>query len=149
MALIQWDPFAELNSLHNQVNSLFNDSFGSSRQLVKMGTATDVYSNKDGLTVEVHLPNFAEDEISVEQHQGELEIKAEHQEQEKSKDKKYIVRESATSYYRRFTLPKNANTDNISAKFENGILKVVVPYKELPKPKKIQISARSKTKSKK
>lgn len=146
MAIVQWDPFAELNSLHKQVNSLFNDSFGNTRSLASIGTATDVYSDKNGLTIEAHLPNFEENEISVEQHQGDLEIKAEHQEKEESKDKKYLVRESISSYYRRFTLPKNADTDGVSAKFEKGVLKVNIPYKELPKPKKIQISAKSKQK---
>ena len=144
MAIVQWDPFAELNSLHDQVNSMFNDTFGGSvRSLSAMSPTTDVYSDKNSLTIEAHLPNFNDNEINVEQHQGDLEIKAEHQEQEKSKDKKYLVRESMSSYYRRFALPRNANADKIDAKFEDGVLKVHIPYKELPKPKKISISAKA------
>ncbi len=146
MALIRWDPFAELNSLHDQVNSLFNDAFGSNLPLASgMTPATDVFSDKNGLTVEAHLPNFKDDEISVEQHQNELEIKAEHAEKEESKDRKYLVRESVNKYYRRFTLPKNADAENITAKFENGVLRVTVPYKELPAPKRIAISAKAKS----
>lgn len=146
MALTRWDPFAELNNLHNQVNSLFNDAFGGSMSLTSgLTPATDVFSDKNGLTVEAHLPNFKDEEISVEQHQNELEIKAEHQEKEESDDRKYLVRESANKYYRRFTLPKNADADNISAKFEDGVLRVTIPYKELPEPKRIAISAKAKS----
>jgi len=146
MALIRWDPFTELNSLHEQVNSLFNEAFGNVRFSGIPLPATDVYSDEKGLTIETHLPNFREDEIAVQQHDGELEIKAEHEEKEESKDRKYLVRESMNRYYRRFTLPRNSDADNIQAKFEDGVLKVSVPYKELPKPKRIAISAKSKPK---
>ena len=143
MALVRWDPFAELNTLHEQVNSLFNESFGNVGSAGTSLPATDVYSNDKELTIEAHLPNFKDEEISVQQHNGELEIKAEHQEKEESKDRKYLVRESVSRYYRRFVLPKNTDADNINASFEKGVLKVTVPYKELPKPKRIAISAKA------
>lgn len=143
-ALIRWDPLTELDNLHAQVNSLFNDTFGSSGQT--LSAATDVYSDDKALTVKAHLPNFRENEINVQQHDGELEIKAEHQEKEEDKNKKrtYLVRESVNQYYRRFTLPRNADAEKIKASFENGVLEVQVPYKELPQPKKIAIKARNK-----
>jgi HSP20 family protein len=146
MALIRWDPFSELNSLHDQVNSLFNETFGSSTSGVMQAPATDIYSDDKGLTIETHLPHFKEEEISVEQHNGELEIRAEHQEkeEEKDKDRKYLVRESVNQYYRRFTLPQNSDADHIEAKLEKGVLRISVPYKELPKPKRIAISSKSK-----
>lgn len=149
MALIRWDPFSELNSLHEQVNTLFNEAFGGSRPSGMMAPATDVYSDDKQLTIETHLPNFKQDEISVQQHDGELEIKAEHQEKEEQKSRKYLVRESVNSYYRRFTLPKNSDADHISAKFEDGVLTVTVPYKELPQPKRIAIAAKTKPAAKK
>lgn len=145
MALIRWDPFAELNSLQQQVSSMFNDVFGNAGVGAALMPATDVYSDDAGLTIEAQLPRFKEDEITVQQHEGQLEIKAEHQEKEEDKkqDRRYLVRESVSRYYRRFALPRNADADNIAAKFENGILKVTVPYKELPQPKRIQIGAKS------
>jgi HSP20 family protein len=144
MALVRWDPFAELDSLHSQVNSLFNDAFGGHKTGLALPT-TDVYSNDKSLVIEAHLPSFKEDEVSLEQHQGELAIRAEHQEKQEDKNKKkYLLRESVSKYYRRFTLPKNADTDAVTAHFEDGVLKVEIPFKELPAPKKIQIGSKSK-----
>lgn len=146
MAIVRWDPFAELDTLHKQVNSLFNDTFGGAAAATA-APATDVYSDDKGLTIEAHLPNFREDEISVNQHEDALEIRAEHQEKEEKgqkKDRNYLVRESATQYYRRFAMPKNANIEKTEAKFDNGILKVHVPFKKLPAPKKIAIKAKNK-----
>lgn len=146
MALLRrWDPFSELNSLHEQVNELFNQSLGDMHSSDSAAPATDVYSDDKGLTIETQLPNFKEDEISIEQHEGELAIKAEHEEKEESKDRKYLIRESVSRYYRRFALPRSSDTEKIDASFENGVLRITVPYKELPQPKKIAISAKSKT----
>ena len=145
MAILRWDPFSELNNLHDQVNSLFNSTFGNVQDNSVLAPVSDVYDNGKALVIETHLPDFKEDEINIEQHQGELEIKAEHKEKEENKDRKYLVRESVSRYYRRFSLPKNSDPENIKAHFVNGILKLTIPYKELPQPKRIAISTKGKT----
>lgn len=142
-SLQRWDPFAELNMLHSQVNSLFNDTFGNLGES-HVAPATDVYSDEKGITIEAHLPNFKEDEITVNQLEDALEIKAEHeekQEENEKKGRKYMLRQSVSQYYRRFALPRNADVSKIDADFENGILKVNVPFKELPAPKQIAIGS--------
>lgn len=140
MSLMRWDPFSELNSLHDQMNSLFNQAFGSSTQ--QLLPITDVYSQDDkSMTVEVHLPNFDEKEITVDVQDGALIISAEHQEKEEQKGRKYLVRESSSSFYRRVALPKQADQDDIKARFNKGVLHVTVPFKELPKPKKVAIES--------
>ena len=62
-------------------------------------------------------------------------------EQEKDKDKKYIVRESSASFYRSIRLPEAADEDSIKAKMKDGVLRVSIQFKELPKPKQIALEA--------
>ena len=140
MSLVRWDPFGELNSLHDQMNSLFNHAFGSSTgQLLPV---TDVYSQDEkSMTVEVHLPNFDEREVNVDIQDNALVISAEHQEKDEQKGRKYLVRESSASFYRRVALPKQADQDSIKAHFSKGVLKATVPFKELPKPKRVAIES--------
>ena len=140
MAIVGWDPFNELNSLHDQVNSLFTQAFGSSAQ--QLLPVTDIYSQNDKeMVVEVHLPNFADKEVNVDVQDGALVISAEHQEEDEQKGRKYLVRESSTSFYRRVALPKQADQEAIKAHFDKGVLKVTMPFKELPKPKKVAIDS--------
>ncbi|HSE61615.1 MAG TPA: Hsp20/alpha crystallin family protein [Candidatus Saccharimonadales bacterium] len=146
MAIVRWDPFADLRTLHSQVDDMFNQMFtGTSNQLAP---TTDVYTEDDKtMVIEAHLPNFKEDEVSLDVHQGALEIRAEHTEKEEDKGKKkYLVRESSSSFYRRIALPERADDDNIAAHFKDGVLKITVPFKELPKPKQIAIEGGSKKK---
>jgi len=145
MAIVRWDPFGELNSLHDQMNSLFNQAFGSSTQ--QLLPVTDVYSEDDKhMVIEVHLPNFDEKEVDVDVQDGALVIAAQHAEKEEDKKRQYLVRESSTSFYRRVALPKQADQDHIKAHFAKGVLKVTVPFKELPKPKKVAIESGEKKK---
>lgn len=138
MAIVRWDPFGELNSLHDQMNSLFNQAFGSST--AQLLPVTDVYSEDDKqMIVEVHLPNFDEKEVNVDVQDGVLVIAAQHDEKDENKKRQYLVRESSTSFYRRVALPKQADQEHIKAHFAKGVLKVVVPFKELPKPKRVAI----------
>lgn len=138
--LARFNPFAELDALQKQ---FFGDDFLTRFTGAGIPT-TDVYTENDNqLIVEAHLPNFSESDIGVNIDEGALVIQAEKREKEEDKKKKYMVRESSASFYRRITLPDRADLENIDARFENGVLKVAVPFKELPSPKKIQIKSGS------
>lgn len=134
--IVRFDPFAELNALQKQ---FFGDDFFTPLKNMNMPT-TDVYVEDDKqLTVEAHLPNFKDSDVDIRVDKGALVIQAEKHEKEEDKKKKYVVRESSSSFYRRIHLPEHADEDHIEAHMDNGVLKVVVPFKELPEPKKISI----------
>lgn len=137
--LVRFDPFAELNALQKR---FFEDGVFAPLQGARRPT-TDVYTEDDNrLTVETHLPQFDEEDITVDVDQGALVIQAERRDKtEDDKKKKYVVRESSTSYYRRIALPDQADESKIDARFAKGVLTVTVPFKELPTPKKIAISS--------
>lgn len=144
--LTRWDPFAGLSGMHSMVDDLFNNFFGGAALPTSVGSmpAMDVYSEGDKqLVAEVQAPGFSKDDIEINVHDNLLEIKAEKHEKTKDKgnDRQYMVRESHTSFYRSVALPKQADEDNVHADFDNGVLKVTVPFKELPKPKRIAIGS--------
>ena len=138
--LVRFDPFAEIDALQRQ---FFGDM--PAMRGVNLPT-TDVYTDKDSLVVEAHLPNFSESDINIEVENGCLVIQAEKHEKEEDKDKRYVVRESSSSFYRRVQLPERANADDIAAHLEDGVLKVVVPMTPLPEPKKVKVIAKKSTK---
>lgn len=139
--LIRLDPFAELDALQRH---FFGDDFFTNSRGVNLPT-TDVYTN-DGkeLIVEAHLPHYGQDDVDIYIDNGSLVIQAERHEKEEDKNKKYVVRESASSFYRRIRLPERADAGKIEAHMENGLLKISVPFKELPEPKKIAIKTKNK-----
>lgn len=138
--LVRFDPFADLDAFEKR---FFENGPWASMRGVRL-PVTDVYTEDDKqLTVEAHLPDFEDKDISVDVDRGALVIQAEKHEkdEDKRKNKKYILRESSSSYYRRITLPEAADEDHVSAKFDHGVLKVTVPFKKAAAPKKVEIAS--------
>jgi HSP20 family protein len=143
---VRFDPFRELDALQRQ---LLGDDWMTPVKSVSFPT-TDVYTADDNhLVVEAHLPNFEDKDIDVHVDEGALIIQAEKHEREEDKKRKYVVRESSSSFYRRIQLPDRADANSIQAHLDDGILKVTVPLVALPEPKKIAIASKSKKEVKK
>lgn len=146
MNLTRWnDPFSGLTSIHSQLDDMFNNFFGSMSGGQTSIPAIDVYTEDDkSLVAEVQAPGFTKDDVEVNVHNGVLEIKGEKHEKEedkgKNKKRSYMVRESHASFYRSIALPKYADADSVTADFTDGVLRVTVPFKELPAPKRVAIS---------
>ncbi len=135
--LVQFDPLGGFDILRRQ---LFDDGL----LLPRPGKlpATDVYTDGDkALVVEAHLPNFSENEVTVTVDRGTLVLQAERREKQEDQDRKYVVRESSSSYYRSIPLPEEADQDAITADFSSGVLKVTVPLTGGDSPRTIQIAS--------
>lgn len=135
--LVRWDPFSELSALQKQ---FLGDDWMSPPKEVNIPT-TDVYTKNNELVVEAHLPNFEQKDVDISIEDNALVISAERHEKEQDKGKKYIVRESSSSFYRRLALPERANLDSIQANLDDGVLKVSIPLTSLPEPKKVAITS--------
>lgn len=151
--LQRWDPFSDLTSMHSQLDDIFDNFLRGSRlaAATNAAPAMDIYTDDEGkqLVAEVQAPGFTKDDVEVNVHDGVLEIKGEkHDKEEEGKKGKrnYMLRESHASFYRRIALPRHADGENVKAHFDNGVLKVSVPFKELPQPKKVAIESGKKGK---
>jgi HSP20 family protein len=95
--------------------------------------------------VDMAAPGMNKEDFKIELNNNMLTISSERQmENETSKGKNVTRREfSYQSFSRSFTLPAIVETDQITAKYENGLLRVNIPKKEEAKPKpmkQIQVS---------
>lgn len=130
-------------------DDFFNDLFvpergprhaGPRRQLEKIGfpvnglMKTDVKENENAFTLEMDLPGYTKEDVKAELKKGFLIVHAskENKKDEQDSDGHYIRRER---YYgscsRSFYVGKDVTEDEIKARFDNGILKITVPKKEV------------------
>ena len=106
---------------------------------------TDVRELDGSYELDIDLPGFKKDEISVDLKNGYLTIGATKgvDKDEKDKNGKYIRRERyAGVCSRSFYVGKVVRPEDISAKYEDGILKLSVPKavkKELPETTSVEI----------
>ena len=93
---------------------------------------TDVKETDTGYEVDIDLPGFKKDEINAKLEDGYLTISAAKglDKDEKDKKGKYIRKERyAGSMSRSFYVGEGVTEDDIKAKYEDGILRLVVPKK--------------------
>lgn len=87
----------------------------------------DIYEDPAGLVVEVDLPGFSKDEISVSVSGRTLNIRAK---KRSESARSYLVRQRPLSLSRSVTLPYPVDTSaEISSKYEAGTLTVTLPVK--------------------
>ena len=106
---------------------------------------TDVKEHDDRYEVDIDLPGFKKDEISVMLHNGYLSISADKglKEEEKDKQGKLIRQERYTgAMHRSFYVGDQLTEEDVKAKFEDGVLRLNIPKKEakkLPEKRTIHI----------
>lgn len=106
---------------------------------------TDIRETEDSYELDVDLPGFKKDEIDLDLQDGYLTIRAAKglDKDEQDKRGKYIRQERyAGALSRSFYVGEAVEPDQVSAKFEDGILRLTVPKtakKELPKTSTIAI----------
>lgn len=114
----------------------WGNEFLSSRLGINVPTANVAETPKE-YKVELAAPGLDRKDFKVEIDNGTLTISAEKEEEKKEKDGGYSRREySFNSFSRSFALPDNVRDNNIDAKYENGVLRIVIP-KEKETPVKV------------
>jgi HSP20 family protein len=98
--------------------------------------ATNVFETEKEFKIEVLLPGFAKEDVQLNYQKNVLTIKVEKEKEEKSEEFKYAHREfGAYNFEKQYRIPKSVNDEKISAKFENGVLNIVLNKKEEAKEK--------------
>ena len=120
------------------------DSEFSSLDFANRMPSVNITENEKDFMIEMAAPGLERKDFKVEVENGILFIRSEKKEEKKEETKNFTRREfSYNSFSRSFTLPENCMTDNIMAHYENGILSITLPKKEMTftKPvKEIKVS---------
>lgn len=95
--------------------------------------ATNVFETETNFKIEVLLPGFNKEEVQINYHKNLLTIKVDKkQNEDKAQEEyKYSHLEFGTfNFEKQFQIPNTVNIETVDAKFENGILTIVLPKKE-------------------
>jgi HSP20 family protein len=143
--LVRWEPFRELAALQNEMSRFMNGLLEGNGQATQSWVPTaDVWETDDEVVYAFDLPGIAESAISVELDEGALTIGAERTREHTVEDGKYFRFERRFgTFSRTIGLPQGVHEEDVSAKYEHGVLEVHVRKPEQPKPRKIEIGVGS------
>jgi len=134
--LVRWDPFEEMNRLH--------DHFFGGRGLAKQPfrVAVDIREEDDAFYVDAEVPGVAAEDVKVDVEKNVLTISGERKAEKDEAEGSYRrVERYYGTFSRSFTLPETVNADSIHADLRDGVLTLRLPKKEAPKPRAIPVNA--------
>ncbi len=148
MAIQRWEPFREIVSLRDAVNSLLQESFVRPGSLLANGghamVPLDIAETENEFIVKASLPGVRPEDVQITAHGDTLTIRGEIKAEEEKKGEHYHLRENRYGQFQRtVTLSIPISADKAQAHFENGVLTLTLPKAEEARPKQIKIGAQA------
>jgi HSP20 family protein len=123
-------------SLFNDFFKPWNEWFDNSNFLGRTLNmpAVNITEEKDEYKVSLAVPGMKKEDFKIDVDGNMLTISSEKEESKEEKDKKFTRKEyNYSSFSRTFTLPEQINKEKIEAKYEDGVLKISLPFTEMAK----------------
>jgi len=145
MAITKYKPANNLRDVFfpRAFGSMFNDIWADeelSNSSNFFRPSVDILEEENQFEIHISIPGLKKDEIKIDLKNEVLTISGERKQKTEKKEAKYHLGEIRYGQFSRtFRLPENVDSDNIEAKFSEGILEVVIPKGENAKPKTISI----------
>src|SRR6202162_3992592 len=145
----RWEPFREFSPQQdrmNRMNRLFRESYspeGTEDALTTTSFAppVDIYEDEHNITLKLEVPGIDEKDIHVHVDNNTLTVHGERQIEKEEKEENFRrVERQFGSFTRSFTLPSSVDTGQVSADYNQGVLKIKLAKKAEAKPKQIKVN---------
>jgi len=149
MNLIRFNPFAEVTSLRDQVNRLFDEASmprGEARGEAAgggrvWGPLVDISETEDDVTVRMDVPGVDKESIDVQLTGETLAVRGERSFERHEGENVIHVERPYGQFVRSFTIGVPVQTDKVQASYRDGVLSITLPKAEQVKPRKVQIQS--------
>ncbi|WP_017306612.1 Hsp20/alpha crystallin family protein [Spirulina subsalsa] len=129
MALIRWQPFAEMETLRHQMDQLFDEITQKTYTPSALWKpAIELKDTEDKLILQVQLPGITPDDLDINVTREAVSIQGEYRSSEQSEDKGLYHSEFRYGQFKRvIPLPIAIQNEQVTASFEQGILTLTLP----------------------
>src|SRR5438552_16346889 len=148
-ALTRWNPFREMEDMQRRVSSLFDWSpfrRGSLTAEEENITATewaplvDISEDDKEYLIKVGRPEVQKDDVKVTVESGTLTISGERKAEKGEKGRRFHrVERYFGQFERSFTIPDDAEANDVRAEFKDGVLRMHLAKSEKARPKQIEV----------
>jgi HSP20 family protein len=157
----RWNIWTEMNRMQDEMDHLFGKFFGedffgrmSDRRLLQSGDQrslvqrdhrqplADMWENDKEIVINAEIPGVDKKDINVTATEDGINLEAESKSEIKEEDKDkgvYRHERSYSGFQRFFSLPEEADIDNIKTSYQKGVLELRIPKKEESKKKKVEV----------
>ena len=137
-----WSMFREMEDLDSPLGRLLTRESRRNEGDIRSDwtPAVDITENDEAYEVKAELPALSREDISVKVENRMLTISGERKSETEHKDDKvHRVERSFGRFVRSFGVPDNADGDNVSARYQDGVLTVTLPKVPEARPSTVDV----------
>jgi len=143
LSISRWEPYRDVIALQNRLNRIFTDALTPTQDADGFGAwipPVDIVEEGDRLIFMAELPGVAREDIEVKVENGTLTLRGEkRREKETGTESAHRIERLYGGFHRSFTLPTSVDTENIQARYKDGILELILPKAAEARPRRITI----------
>ncbi|HEV2462478.1 MAG TPA: Hsp20/alpha crystallin family protein [Acidobacteriaceae bacterium] len=145
MAITRWDPFRDVLTLQNRLNSVFQDynrgeSSGDNLTTASFVPPVDVYEDEHQIILKLEIPGLKQEDLDIQLENNNLSVRGERKfEKEEKEENFHRIERRYGSFYRSFTIPNTVNPDTVKADYDAGVLRIQLEKRAEAKPKQIKV----------
>ncbi|MGA8529081.1 MAG: Hsp20/alpha crystallin family protein, partial [Acidobacteriaceae bacterium] len=145
MAITRWDPFRDVLTLQNRMNTLFHDFNRTQGEGDALSTAAfvppvDVYEDEHKIVLKLEVPGMKEDDLDIQVENNLLTVKGERKfEKEEKEENFHRIERRYGTFYRSFTIPTTVNAESVKASYDAGVLRIELEKRAEARPKQIKV----------
>jgi HSP20 family protein len=140
MSAFKFSPFVDVDEmpgmrqLQDTVARLFNEP--GTRPWTP---AVDILETENELLLKMDVPEINLKDVDIRLENQTLTIKGERKFEPAEGKGYHRIERSYGTFARSFTLPNTVDTEKVRADYKNGVLTIVLPKKEVAKPRSIRV----------
>lgn len=143
MTLVRRNPYRNLVTLPRDLDEFFR-GFGyneSHETDCVWRPNVDIVENEKNYELYAELPGIKKEDLNIKVEKGHLILSGEKKASNEQENKNvYYSERTYGKFQRSFRLSDEVKSDDIKAKFSDGVLRIEIPKAEKEKPKEISIS---------
>ncbi|TME27154.1 MAG: Hsp20/alpha crystallin family protein [Chloroflexi bacterium] len=148
MSIARFSPISDVVSLREAMDRLFEDSFirpngsWSGLNAGQVAVPVDLWETQDAYHLRADLPGLTPEDIEINATADTFQVSGEFKAKTDVTSEGWLRQERRSGKFSRaFSLPMQIEPNKVDAKFENGVLELVLPKAENVKPRQIKINA--------
>ena len=143
MSLIRWKPFAEIDNLQREMNSLFDSIVPSDNDIKNSAfiPAAEMKETPEAVYLKLEVPGLDAKDIDIQVAAESIAISGERKTETKTEDQGVTRSEFCYgSFHRIIPLPARVKNTEVNAEYKDGILNLTLPKAEAEKNKVVKVN---------
>lgn len=143
MSLIRWKPFAEIDSLQREMNTLFDSLVPTATESLRSGfvPAAEMKETPEAVHLKLEVPGIDAKDIDIQVAAESISISGERKSETKTEEDGMTRSEFRYgSFSRVIPLPARVENTKVNAEYKDGILNITLPKAESEKNKIVKVN---------